>query len=306
MIRFEKNTHTYRLWDRKFPISWTWRVNQFYNKFEADKFAQREADKRNKEWALKPNEQNTTEADIQEQRTKEDILAERKEKGRISTDEIWTPFHEIMEHLQILLYKLNNLNEAEGPNVFKGELENHLNNYQTNNNDLKKIIKRVPGFFETFFSQTINTLSNKQTPKYKPIAQELIVGNKRLLVVWTIDAILYNTETNSYEIRDWKTSKEISSNWYWKLMKQVFNKYPDSNYFHYSLQLSLYKYLLQQEDTVITTQDLWSIDDNLKLSNITDLYLWNFSYKKNNYEVIKAVDMTKEIHKYFVENKDLF
>lgn len=74
---------------------------------------------------------------------------------------------------------------------------------------------------------------------------------------------------NEVIIGDWKTNKEIKTKGYYnsktkktQCMLYPLNKIPDVNYYHYSLQMSIYMWLLQQQYPDITCGGLfiWHID----------------------------------------------
>ena len=78
------------------------------------------------------------------------------------------------------------------------------------------------------------------TKRLIPVDAEIVVYNEELNVASMIDCIAKN-EKDNYFILDWKTNKTIETNGYRKNMLPPFNKLPDANFYHYSLQLSLYK-----------------------------------------------------------------
>jgi ATP-dependent exoDNAse (exonuclease V) beta subunit len=79
-----------------------------------------------------------------------------------------------------------------------------------------------------------------KTKRLIPVEVEKIVYND--VVASQIDCIAKN-EKGEYFILDWKTNKSISKFSYNKFMLPPFNNIPDSNFYHYSLQLSIYKQL---------------------------------------------------------------
>ncbi len=85
--------------------------------------------------------------------------------------------------------------------------------------------------------------------KMFPIASEFIVGDKDFMVCGTVDQIFYNQKSGQLEIWDWKTNREI------KTESKYFHLYelahiPDTELDHYSLQLSLYKLILEKNTKV--------------------------------------------------------
>lgn len=77
------------------------------------------------------------------------------------------------------------------------------------------------------------------------IETEFIVYNDNL--AGQIDCIAKNKK-DEYFILDWKTNNKIEKESYNKYMLGEYSIYPDSNYYHYSLQLSLYKSMCKEYD----------------------------------------------------------
>ena len=77
---------------------------------------------------------------------------------------------------------------------------------------------------------------------------EKIVFSKELEIAGTIDILALDKKTNKYDLIDWKTSKKIEMNSYGGKVgtKIATSNIPDCNYYHYTLQLSLYRYLLER------------------------------------------------------------
>ena len=77
---------------------------------------------------------------------------------------------------------------------------------------------------------------------------EKIVYSKELEIAGTIDILALDKKTNKYDLIDWKTSKKIEMNSYGGKVgtKIATSNIPDCNYYHYALQLSLYRYLLER------------------------------------------------------------
>ena len=113
--------------------------------------------------------------------------------------------------------------------------------------------------------------------KMLPIASELVVGDATNLIGGTVDQIFYNKKSSNLEIWDWKTNKEI------KVQSRYFHLYPldhipDTELDHYSLQLSLYKLIIER-------------NTNLQLGNS---YIALFNEQLPKYNIYKAHDYTKE------------
>lgn len=75
---------------------------------------------------------------------------------------------------------------------------------------------------------------------------ELCVWDSEFSVAGTIDFLTYNSVTGKLDIWDWKTNNSIvdKSVNFGKFGFGVLASIPDTNFWHYALQLSVYKYIL--------------------------------------------------------------
>ncbi len=94
--------------------------------------------------------------------------------------------------------------------------------------------------------RAVEWIKNKFDDKYD-LFSEVIVYSKELKIAGTIDLLLFDKEDKSYKILDWKTSKRIFTSSYNSTMghHKASAELMDCNFIHYSLQLSLYQYLLE-------------------------------------------------------------
>ncbi len=119
----------------------------------------------------------------------------------------------------------------------------------------------------TIVNQFINDIENKMLP----IESEFIVGDDEYFLGGTVDQIFYNKKSMQLEIWDWKTNKEI------KLESRYFhleplNHIPDTEFDHYSLQLALYRLIIEK-------------NTGLKLGNS---YIAWFNENQPKYQIFKA------------------
>lgn len=121
-----------------------------------------------------------------------------------------------------------------------------------------------------------------------PWRTEMMVFHDILRLSGSIDMIFKDKSDNKYVLFDWKFCKEISktknSNGYGK---GELNKVRGTNFYKYSLQLSLYKRILEE---------YYDMD-------IKDMYLIVLHKTQNEYKKIKVDDMQKEITYMFGERK---
>jgi len=86
-----------------------------------------------------------------------------------------------------------------------------------------------------------------ESDKYD-IFSEVIVYSKELSLAGTIDILLHDKANDTYKLLDWKTNKKIDSRSFQNRMgnHEATSNLMDCNYFHYSIQLSLYRFLLEK------------------------------------------------------------
>ncbi|MBH10012.1 MAG: hypothetical protein CMG74_06610 [Candidatus Marinimicrobia bacterium] len=94
----------------------------------------------------------------------------------------------------------------------------------------------------------IDWLKNYQKKSDIEVFSEVLIYSKELKIAGTIDLLALDKVTGIYEIIDWKTSKRINTT---SFGNKTGNKFatrdvPDCNFYHYSLQLSLYRLILEE------------------------------------------------------------
>ncbi len=120
---------------------------------------------------------------------------------------------------------------------------------------------------------------------------EWMIYDKELKFAGSIDMV-FKTPEGTYEIYDWKRSKEIKmDNTYQNATTQCIRHLPDCNYYHYSLQLNTYKALLEKNYGV-------------KISGMYLICLHPFNENKS-YIRIKVADMSSEIRDLFEYRKKM-
>lgn len=132
-------------------------------------------------------------------------------------------------------------------------------------------------------------LFNKMKNIYAPVANEFIVYDQEHAICGTIDMIAYNMKTKQYAIVDWKTSKRFDTKSFTgsDFLNAPFNDIEVCNTAEYSLQLSLYKYMLKKK-----------ID-----MPIAELLLFQIPGKDNRMPMVhRCMDLSERIQS-FLENK---
>jgi CRISPR/Cas system-associated exonuclease Cas4 (RecB family) len=82
--------------------------------------------------------------------------------------------------------------------------------------------------------------------KMTPYRTEWLVFNEEIKVAGSID-MLYKKKDGKYAIYDWKRSKEIKTENRFQSGLGPVMHLPDTNYWHYSLQLNIYRMILKQK-----------------------------------------------------------
>ena len=127
-------------------------------------------------------------------------------------------------------------------------------------------------------------------PELKPYRTEWLVYHDDVKISGSIDMV-YENPDGTLSIYDWKRAKNITR-------VNNFNKFalsaqichlPDSNFWHYALQLNTYKAILEQKYG----------------KTIRDLFLVRLhpDAEEGNYELIKLPDLSREINDMFTERK---
>jgi len=129
-----------------------------------------------------------------------------------------------------------------------------------------KIVPMIHKFYDTIKGKLI------------PIRSEIVIGDLELLIAGMIDQLFFNVKSGKLELWDWKTNKKINTSSPYKLLKPL-NKLSDSKLDVYSLQLSLYKYIIHK-------------NTDLELG---DSYICWFNEKNPKYKIFKCHDYTNEV-----------
>lgn len=118
-----------------------------------------------------------------------------------------------------------------------------------------------------------------QNENLVPVGIECIVGNLELGLAGRFDRLYFNKLTQEYEIWDFKTDKQIRFKSEYKTKISLFN-IPDCEYEKYSLQTSMYRYMIEQQ-----------LNCKLGTSRVVHINL-----KENNYQIIDCKDYTDLIN----------
>jgi hypothetical protein len=126
----------------------------------------------------------------------------------------------------------------------------------------------------------------KDTPELKPFRTEWTVYHEDLKLAGSIDMVYENSD-GTLSIYDWKRAKDITriNNFNKYALTECISHMPDSNFWHYALQLNTYKAILEQKYD----------------KKIRDLFLVRLhpDNEEKTYELIKLPDLSKDITELF-------
>ena len=132
----------------------------------------------------------------------------------------------------------------------------------------------------------------KDHPHLKPYRTEWVVFNEDIKISGSIDMV-YENPDGTLSIYDWKRSKNITRiNTYNKFaLPPCICHLPDSNFWHYALQLNMYKYILETKYNKI----------------IKELYLVRLhpEEEEKNYELVQLPILKTEINDLIQERNKL-
>lgn len=121
-------------------------------------------------------------------------------------------------------------------------------------------------------------------PNLKPYRTEWMIWHEDLRLAGSIDMV-YEKEDGTLMIYDWKRSKEIKKTTPWVKYShtECISHLPDTNYWHYSLQLNTYKAILEEKYN----------------KKVSELYLVCLYPENTSYKLIKVPDLSNEIKELF-------
>ena len=126
----------------------------------------------------------------------------------------------------------------------------------------------------------------KDFPELKPYRTEWTIYHEDVKISGSVDMIYENTD-GTLSIYDWKRAKNITrvNNWNKFALPAEICHLPDSNFWHYALQLNTYKVILEDKYN----------------KKVKDLYLVRLhpDAEEKNYELIKLPDLSNEVRDLF-------
>jgi CRISPR/Cas system-associated exonuclease Cas4 (RecB family) len=119
----------------------------------------------------------------------------------------------------------------------------------------------------------------KDHANLRPYRTEWMVYYEELMISGSIDMVFRRKSDGKFVIYDWKRSKEIKSDNQYKKGLAPLNHLPDTNYWHYTMQLNVYKWILET---------YYGLD-------VADLYLVILHPNQSSYQRMRLNIMTDEV-----------
>ena len=255
-ISFEEETHVYTVHNNKDYVSVTTFIHSLFPCFNEDKIINN---------ILKSKKYNNPDYKYYN-KTKEEILNMWNE-NRIYAANLGTQMHYFIECYYDCLYN---------PNL---NFEKLFTNKQNQDFTLKNNIEYQ--YFMNFVNDNLNLI---------PYRTEWCIYDTQLKLAGSIDMV-FTDKNNKFYIYDWKRSKEIkkTNNYNETSLLPILDYIPNSNYWHYTLQLNIYKAMLERNYNII----------------IDSLYLVIIYPENKNYIKICVPIMNELINELFIYRHNL-
>jgi len=144
--------------------------------------------------------------------------------------------------------------------------------------EIDETYKVMRQHFHNFYEDTV------AKGKLIPVKSELVVGDRELMLCGMVDQLFWNERHQCLQIWDWKTNTKLNmKNNFGNKMKDCLWMLDDCEFNTYSLQLSIYKEIIQR-------------NTNLKLGSC---HLVWFNEENPNYKVINCEDYSNYVDNMF-------
>ena len=171
-------------------------------------------------------------------------------------------------------WKENGRKAAEDGTNMHQHIEDFYNNKEVND-DTKEF-----GFFMKFHSDLEDL---------EPYRTEWMVYDEELKIAGSID-MLYKNKNGNLDIYDWKRCKNIKKENPWQnSITKCIKHIPDTNFWHYSLQLNIYKNILERNYDV----------------KVDDLYIVCMHPNQETYIKMKIPNLQQELDSLFKERIEI-
>jgi hypothetical protein len=142
--------------------------------------------------------------------------------------------------------------------------------------DTEKMPKELADMWDEFWEEAKGNLI--------PVRSEFVMGDEDYGLGGMIDQIFWNVKMQELQIWDWKTNKKIAMSNKYQSFKHPIAYIDECEYNKYSLQLALYKYIIEK---------------NLGLK-IGSCYIVHFNTNNDKYKIMKTLDLRKEVERMLI------
>jgi hypothetical protein len=155
---------------------------------------------------------------------------------------------------------------------------------------IKKLVSGEEVSTELSYFHNFVLSFNAKFPQYRPYRTEWMIYHEELQLSGSVDMVFENTEDGTLFIYDWKRAKEIkkSSPFIKFALTDCISHLPDTNFWHYALQLNTYKAILEEKYE----------------KKVTDLMLVVLHPDNKNYQMLQVPFLEQEIAVLFALRKE--
>jgi len=172
-------------------------------------------------------------------------------------------------------WEKNGLESSEAGTKLHYDIECFYNNIPVTNNSIEY------KYFQNFI---------KDFPNLKPYRTEWMIWDKELKFAGSIDMVYENLD-GTLLIYDWKRTKDIKKTKSFIKFSHTdcISHLPDTNFWHYSLQLNTYKAILEKNyNKIVTAMTLVRLHPN-----------------SNNYQLLSVPNLQEEVKNLFLLRKSM-
>lgn len=134
-------------------------------------------------------------------------------------------------------WEANRVQAATAGTKMHADIEAYYNEVEVNNDSVE--YKQFLDFEE---------MRKRRYPELEPYRTEWIIWHEDWRLAGSVDMVFRNRETGGLWIYDWKRCKEIKKTNPWQsATNPIIEHLPDTNFWHYALQLNTYRAILEDK-----------------------------------------------------------
>jgi PD-(D/E)XK nuclease superfamily len=183
-------------------------------------------------------------------------------------------------------WRINNLYATTRGSIFHNYVENYYDN-KVIPYDQSSVEKDLGSELHTKLREELPVLIKQFNKFYNnnrhllPVKKELVIGDIHdTKICGMLDMLVYNTQTNCYEIYDYKTNREIDfASKFEKKFYDPISHLDVCEFNTYSLQLSIYQYFIEKYTSI----------------KIDGTYVVWFNIKNESYKTIPLLNLKEEV-----------